>query len=280
LVLNGGKQGTPFNIRLDLPQSVTDYYFKVRLVDVQGSLSIGVVTPSEFLGGWKTKGMFYNGNLTDGSAAKAVSWGPRFEAGDSVGVRVIRADGSVEVIFYVNEKSLGTAFSLVRVPEDKQYCPCLHLDGEAKVILELPQELPTKAIYEEKFTGIQGVWRLVEGSSEEGPLKVPSTSIVLHLNKEADHVRLAIKVGNPMHGNAKIVEDQGASLKIQMGPLMSGRMMPPPELFAVEQFLSKLDPDVLTLDSSDRLTLTHTDPERCSVWIRKFRTPQTLTSYA
>ena len=82
LCVRGGETGTPFNIRLDLQTPRPDYYFQVVIQEMTDSLSVGIVTPSEFQPGWKTKGMFYNGNLTNGSAALAVNWGPRFGIGE------------------------------------------------------------------------------------------------------------------------------------------------------------------------------------------------------
>lgn len=278
LTLIGGKQGTPFNVRMDLQTPLADYYFHVIIQEMTKSLSIGVVTPAEFKTGWKTQGMFYNGNLTNGSGAKAVSWGPRFEAGDSLGVRVISTAGFLEVVFYKNGKSLGTGFLIENV-DNKNYCPCIHLDGQAKLTIEIPEALPPKEISTEVPTDMYGPWKLVEAVTRDGtPLNMPGRPVTLDLSREQhDALKMHIKAGNPINCSAKIVGDNGNSLTIKMGRMMSGRMMPPPGLREIETLLCGLGANTLTLENDDRLTLSN-EPTR-TVWVRNPRDPQTLTSY-
>ena len=56
------------------------------------SLGAGLVERDGFLPGWKARGCFYNGNVTNGSAALIVGFGDRIKAGDAVGV-YCRRDG-------------------------------------------------------------------------------------------------------------------------------------------------------------------------------------------
>jgi hypothetical protein len=274
LTISGGKRGTPFNLRVDTTES--DYYFGFTIQSKTSSLSIGVVTPSECLGGWKTKGMFYNGNLTNGSAAKAVSWGPHFKEGDSVGVRVI--DGGKEVVFYKNGKSLGTGFALADTG-GKVFCPCIHVDGDAKVSIEVPAVLPPKEVFSEELTGIVGPWKLVEAVTEAGvSLPVPSSVSTLSVEREGDALKLHFKVGNPINGGAKILQDNGNSLSIEMGHMMSGRMMSPPGLREIEALICGLGADTISLSEDGKLLTISKEPKK-TVWERNPRDPQPLTSY-
>lgn len=274
--LDGGKRGTPFNVRMDQATG-NDYYFQLNLTQVGSSLSIGVVTPSEFSGGWRTSGMFYNGNLTSGSAAKATSWGPRFGAGDTIGARVTQGGGTVEVAFYKNGNSLGTGFRLAA--NNNVYFPCIHVDGEAKMTLEIPAELPSKDLHEEAFSGMDGPWKLVEAVNESGnQLEIPSARpIELKVKRTSDDaLQLGFKVGNQVSGGAKILQDNGTMLQIQTSHFMSSRMMPPPQLREIENLISGLSPDTMSLQGN-QLILAR-EPKR-TVWERLARTPQTLTSY-
>ena len=82
------KRGTPYNVRLDPPaspsppfSSTNDIYYEVTLEEVEsGNLAVGYVSPDNFLAGWKTRGMFYNGNLTNGSAGLCMGFGPFLKA--------------------------------------------------------------------------------------------------------------------------------------------------------------------------------------------------------
>jgi hypothetical protein len=275
LTINGGKHGTPFNLRVDTSEA--NYYFGFTIqAKGKSSISIGVVTPSRFLGGWKTKGMFYNGNLTNGSAAKAVSWGPRFEEGDSIGVRVI--DGGNEVVFYKNGKSLGTGFALADTG-GKAYCPCIHIDGDAKIAIEVPAELPPKEVFSEELKGIEGPWKLVEAVTEAGvSLPVPSILSTLTVARDGDTLKLHMKVGNPINGSAQILQEKGNSLSVEMGHMMSGRMMSPPGLREIEALICGLGADTISLSEDGKVLTISKEPKK-TVWERNPRNPQPLTSY-
>lgn len=272
----GGEPGTPFNIRLDLETALPDFYFQVFIDEMTDSLSVGIVTPSEFQPGWKTKGMFYNGNLTNGSAALAVSWGPRFGIGDSVGVRVITSSENVEVTFYKNGKSLGAGFIIENVAA-QPYCPCLSVDGDAKLKIEIPEELPPQELFVEDDIALPGPWKLVEAHTEKGArLSMPGCPATLELSRDQTTVNFAFKVGNPIDGSARILADAGSSLTIKMGPMMSGQMMVPPALREIESLICGLNANLLRLGNG-RLTLRN-GPKR-TVWERNPRDPLALPSY-
>lgn len=275
LSIAGGKGGTPYNLRVETSESNYYFGFSVDSMENGRSISIGVVTPSEFLGGWRTKGMFYNGNLTNGSAAKSVSWGPRIKEGDAVGVLVI--GGGKEVVFYHNGKSLGTGFAL-NDTNGKMYCPCIHIDGDVKLTIDVPAKLPSKELVADELSGIEGPWKLVEAVTEAGTsLPVPSTTPTLNLSREGDVLQLAMKVGNPIRGGAKIIQDDGSSLTVEMGRMMSGRMMSPPGLREIESLICSLEANTISLSNDGQLTISN-EPKK-TVWERNPRSPVPLTDY-
>ena len=56
----------------------------------QSGIWIGVSSPAKFGAGYGMKGLFYGGpgNLSDGSSLVAGQWGPKFEDGDVIGMRL------------------------------------------------------------------------------------------------------------------------------------------------------------------------------------------------
>jgi len=54
---------SPFNVMFDVVDGSTEsMYFEVDVIDLSDSIAIGVVKKSELSPGYRTKGMFYNGN--------------------------------------------------------------------------------------------------------------------------------------------------------------------------------------------------------------------------
>ena len=144
LTIGSATRGTPFNVRLDCEEAVAtkDYCFNVKIAELNGNISVGVVQKDEFKPGWKTKGMFCNGNLTNASAALKTSWGPHIKQGDTMGVMVTHgSDKTLKVTFYKDEQCLGTGFALPN--NSKTFYPCLHVSGSAKLVVEYPANLPT-----------------------------------------------------------------------------------------------------------------------------------------
>lgn len=127
-------QGTPFNIRLDTngaPMGKLYYEVKVTNMSKGASLGVGLVTEDRFQPGWKTKGCFYNGNITNGSAGLIIGFGKCIKEGDAVGVYHQRWANQCNIIFFHNGQCLGAGFSLD--DNNEILFPCLHLSGSATV---------------------------------------------------------------------------------------------------------------------------------------------------
>ena len=131
------------------------------------SLSVGVVRPSEVKKGWGTKGMFYNGNLTNGSAALKVGYGPRLKPGDVVIVeyRYIDEDKKHRVKFHVNGQCLGTAFE-ISTDNSEMFVPCLNCQGQVQVQTQVTltrKELFSHLVTSARKTNLwEGDWTLVQ----------------------------------------------------------------------------------------------------------------------
>jgi hypothetical protein len=206
-----------------------------------------------------------------------VDWGPRFSAGDSLGVRVSPGGNATEVTFFKNGASLGTGFQLA---ENKNvFYPCLHVSGQVSLSVEIPQELPSTEVPVKSPCGLFGVWQLKSALDGESPIPIPDSRILtLKLEREGSNsIKMAFKIGNQIRGNAKIVEDHGTSLTIDHGHFLSTRMMPPPDLQPIERLITTKKMTTLSLEDNNTLILS--GPELRTEWSHHFRVPEALQSY-
>ena len=245
------KRGTPYNVRLDSSlatcDTTDDLYCEITLDEVEsGNLAVGYVTPGKFLPGWKTRGMFYNGNLTNGSAGLRMGFGPFLKAGDTVGSYLIRDNNTVKVVFYLNGRCLGPGFVISTSSTDDVFYPCLHLDGKAKVTYSAPVDFPSvierePATFDDPYSGDWLLKKAMTGP-ELHELPLPEeTKVVLGFgnNDDSGTYCLSIKVANTFNTSVKIVGKMEAFDKIEVGPAMATRMMPPPDLEPVERFMEE-----------------------------------------
>lgn len=249
--VSAARQGTPFNVRSKTPAS-DFFYFAVEIRELTGSVSVGLVTPGEFQPGWKTRGMFYNGNVTNGSGALITGFGKYVTVGDTVGVRKVNNDTATEVQFLVNQKCLGTAFSLENATS-KTFCPCVHVSGNVKFVY---REIATSfadfvlndstAESEEAATGYEGDWKLRTLNMNGAAVVLPSNHpVVLSIHGAPNPTKICAKVANTMSGSVQIIGDslgESGALDVRIGSMTSTRMMPPPELQALERAVSQAIP--------------------------------------
>mmetsp|Transcript_1775 Transcript_1775/g.2643 ORF Transcript_1775/g.2643 Transcript_1775/m.2643 type:complete len:315 (+) Transcript_1775:47-991(+) len=281
-------QGTPFNALLDAPITSSNCYFSVEISEMEGSLGMGVVKKEEFLPGWKTKGMFYNGNLTNGSAGLLIGFGKRPEVGDKVGVYVQRElEGSVLVTFYINDRCLGPAFRLTDVNSDQIFYPCIHVSGRAVLEYSAPEAFPVvitrqPAAHSDIY---MGEWKLTQAFTgpELGEFPLPKDSDIILTLESGDcskNYELTAKVANVLRTNLNVVGKSDAFDRIEVGHVMSTMMMPSPELAAVEKYLlSSMSTlfKMIVSPESDRLIMTGATAElNCQRYSRAF---EPLTQY-
>jgi len=276
LTLHSDHKGKPFNVRYNV--NVPEYYFEVKLVQLDGHFSIGVVLPLEFRPGYACRGMFYNGNLTNASCALKTSWGPHIRQGDLVGVRTKREGESLEVAFYRNGVCLGIGFRLEAVVD--VYQPCLHIDGTGTVIVAIPETLPSLEKTSMEAKGVEGDWKLFEASNE-APIVVPANhDIILTVMKDDDDntMEFSIHVANRLSARAVILETNHSGHIVQVCGVMSTMMMGPPELMAMEQFFSGSLPNVsVVVERDSELTMGGANVNL--LWKRHTKLAETLTSY-
>jgi len=244
-------QGTPFNIRLDSddPSISDNSYYEVKIINMgkDASLGVGLVTANGFQPGWKTKGCFYNGNITNGSAGLVIGFGKCIEEGDTVGVYQKCGERCNNIIFYHNGRCLGAGFSLGG--NNQNFFPCLNLSGKATVrystplpptIFEREQE---KNSNDDPYSGDWAIEQAFTGPElHEIPLPENSTFKVSFEKAGAllpDQYHVSIKISNSFRTSFKITGKMEAFDKIDFtGHCMSTRMRPMPGFDKVEQFIS------------------------------------------
>lgn len=215
------------------------------------------MTTEGFQPGWKTRGCFYNGNITNGSAGLIIGFGKFMKKGDVVGVYHQRSTSgddnssrSCNIIFYHNGRCLGTGFSLE--DNDEKYFPCLHVSGSSTVTYSVPSP-PT--IYEREQAAhpsgepYSGDWVIDQAFTgpELGGLPLPEGSKfkVSFSPQGSKQYRLSIKIANSIGTSFVITGKMESFDTIQfLGPSMGTLMMPRPELVEIEKFIqSALDND-------------------------------------
>lgn len=243
--MNNTKSGSPMNFMYDMSPKST-FYFQVTLAEIStpsSSLSVGVVRPEEFHKGYRIKGMFYNGNLTNGSAALKTSYGTRLKTpGDVLLVEYVESNEhqTIQVVLYLNGNCLGTGFEIPKT--DASFVPCISANGElkfqTKVLFEKP-ELTSSPPHP-----LSGKWIVIDASDGNGKqlLPVPDAEqkIILSIeNQEADMFNIAIRVCNTLSIRKRISE--GASPgrhflldNVGEGHVISTRMMASPPFHEVE----------------------------------------------
>jgi hypothetical protein len=246
--LSSATQGSPFHTIYDTADYLLlgDFYFQVKILELDGNFSVGLITKGEFEPGWKAKGMFYNGNLTNCGGALQTSFGPYIKQGMEIGV-LYKGSG---VYFYVNQQCLGKAFQLDTQTPRNRY-PCLSVTGKAQVEWSAPQAIPTERDRATASTGpYKGDWKLGQLVIHSKDVTLPLRAIVATITERGDCdsstclFNLSIKVGNTLSTQLKLSTTSGETNSVIVGPIISTRMMPPPELYAIETNLSRCLPNV------------------------------------
>jgi len=235
LSVASASRGTPFNFMMDSKSTSTCVFFETSIIEIEGSIGVGLVQRSEFFPGWKLAGMFYNGhNITNGSEALIIGYdedGGKLSAGDTVGVWMKQEPGDgTTVAFYRNGLCLGKAFHLSK--DNTVYHPCLHVTGRAVISYDEPPNLPRTMDREQPPSCADeflGKWKLV--GAFKGPdavdLPLPNSDVIFKFSPAGggDAYHLSVKAGNTLGSSVNVTGkiDEGFS-SIQIGGIRSTRM--------------------------------------------------------
>lgn len=256
-------EGSPFNVMFDGSVPASTIFFEIKILESNGSIAVGVVKKEEFHPGYKTKGMFYNGNVTNGSAALTVSFGDHVKASDKVGVLIQReSSGAVQTVFYLNEVCLGAAFKLGSVDANEVFYPCIHVNGEATINYIVPLKLPVTTSREsppDQQGSYVGDWKLEQmltGPELHAAPLPEGHDTILTFEGGPTNFSLSVKVGNTIGCRLEVEGKEEAFDKIKVSPAIRTLMMAPPELQAVEELISESLPILYKMIISNGLIMT------------------------
>jgi hypothetical protein len=245
--------GSPMNAAYKFQSNPSHYFYQVNVLEMPSSssyLSIGVVLPQEFQRGYKNRGMFYNGNLTNCGAALKTSYGPRLKEGDTLILGYSEDDhaGLVRLEVYLNGSNLGTAF---QVPKNgpSSFCPCVSIQGDIKVQAKILEVLPDPLPQSEEKHPLEGKWDLVEAYHDGQQFYPPPDTVdvnpcLVSLEKDNESGEILWNVVLHICNTImirKTIQPSGTNSCYSLqshGGCRSTRMMPKPPYGQVESTMS------------------------------------------
>eukprot|EP00928_Gymnodinium_smaydae_P072627 TRINITY_DN55961_c0_g1_i1.p1 TRINITY_DN55961_c0_g1~~TRINITY_DN55961_c0_g1_i1.p1 ORF type:complete len:353 (-),score=79.82 TRINITY_DN55961_c0_g1_i1:116-1108(-) len=253
--VKGKPQGdSPVNARFSKALT-SGAYFEVKAADLRGSAFVGVATEEGFKKGYAAKGLFFGGNLSNGSGLVRSKFGDCLAKGDVIGVlfescRILSPikEETVTVTFYQNGRCLGPAFvSRMATPGAAVY-PVVKAGTEGDKFLIRFTAAPKQRLRENKSASpYEGDWTLrqmmVGPELGEYPLaqKMGDRSVTFNIEATApSNFRVSAKVANTLTFN--VTTRPNTTLKpfdefMVNGPCMSTRLMGTPAIMEVEQKL-------------------------------------------
>lgn len=258
-VVQGKELGdAPVNARWSEPLSLSGTsYFEVTVEELASNAKVGIATEAHFKKGYAMKGLFFNGNLTDGSAGLQFGFGEVIQTGMVIGVRVDLETEKVTVIFYQDGRCLGPGFISKREAQDALVYPVVSAghDGDRfsiKFPLPVPLQLERQPLREEKDLFL-GKWLLkslfLGPELGEFPLasRAPGLKMILVVMQDPSHppftssYRMSIQIGNTLMFTGKALEDESVRpfQKLILAPVGSTRMLPSTAINEVESQVKK-----------------------------------------
>mmetsp|Transcript_13439 Transcript_13439/g.37814 ORF Transcript_13439/g.37814 Transcript_13439/m.37814 type:complete len:353 (-) Transcript_13439:644-1702(-) len=154
--------------------SASSYWFAVMIAKKHrgASVSVGVVTPTEFRPGYQNKGMFYNGNLTNCSSGLAIGYGPYLDVGDRCVIectnsaRESTGKSFFSMTIYLNGSCIGKGFEIEN-PSRKGFFPCVSITGKVKLDTVITTEKPSDIVDKAPISrALDGKWVITEATNQ------------------------------------------------------------------------------------------------------------------
>jgi len=247
-IVEGKPSGSPVNALYSQPLS-SGQYFEIDVLELQENVGIGVTTQEAFGPGWGCKGLFFNGNLSNGSALVRSSFGEQIKKGMQVGVLTEFDSETVSVVFYQDGRCLGPAFISKRL-SGAEIFPVVHTSHEGdRFGIRLLESAPSVRTRQPKGGGTlhpaEGVWTLKQifvgpelvqfpltakmGEGSEVTLKVEAI--------DAGSFHFSARVVNKLNFSVVVAPDDALAPfeKLTPGLVMATKMMGPPGMMEVEK---------------------------------------------
>jgi len=212
------------------------------------SCFIGVATEEGFGQGWKIKGLFFGGNLSDGGGLVRQRFGEWIKQGMKIGVLVEYDSEAITVTFYQDGRCLGPAFKAKRLSSGEVF-PVVkaNRDGD-RFAISFPEAPPAARAREPPGGGqahpAEGTWALERLSVGPELGEFPLAARMeghgpARLTVEAAEpgtFRLCFRVANSLSTRVACEQDPALAPfeKLKPGPVASTRMMGPEGMMQVE----------------------------------------------
>lgn len=248
MVTSAPSGGGPVSARFSRPLAPGDY-FEIEVKALSSSGSVGISTARNVKPGYGTRGLFFNGNLSDGIALKKGNFGAFLKQGMRVGVKLGREGEAVVPTFYQDGRCLGKGFVAKLAEPDAELFPVVQGQSEGDAFAISFPSPPADELREAKAPGatpFEGEWQLKRtckgpelGEERPDPMDKPATMAVSAAD-EAGTFWISLRVVNRINAKATSVADASVAPfeTFKMSPPASTRMMGPPGAMGAEQRLS------------------------------------------
>eukprot|EP00403_Amphidinium_massartii_P049475 CAMPEP_0178459064 /NCGR_PEP_ID=MMETSP0689_2-20121128/47904_1 /TAXON_ID=160604 /ORGANISM="Amphidinium massartii, Strain CS-259" /LENGTH=314 /DNA_ID=CAMNT_0020085463 /DNA_START=107 /DNA_END=1051 /DNA_ORIENTATION=+ len=251
-VIDGKPGGSPVNA-LYSKSLASGQYFEIEVLSSEKSAFVGVTTREAFAKGWKCKGLFFGGNLSNGGALVRSQFGEWPKTGMKIGVLTDLTPETATVTFYQDGRCLGPAFVSKRVGGGDVF-PVVHTSGEGDSFAisfpDAPAARERQAKDGSKLHPAEGSWAVkrmsVGPELGEFPLSGKMEGQDLGLKVEGAGTpgtfSLAFKVANTVRMVAASASDDSLAPFEKLTPsgqVMATMMMGPPGMMEVEQALTQ-----------------------------------------
>lgn len=108
-----------------------------------------------------------------------------------------------------------------------------------------------------------GVYQLQEALDENSvAVNIPGKfNLVLRSESDETNYEMSLRIGNALRAHVQITsnEEGGGADELKIGPIMSTMMMPPEDLYRLEQYMSKSLPTMTSIEfgvDDEKLTIS------------------------
>lgn len=192
------------------------HYWKIHFPTLVGGAGVGLTSRKHFRKGYACDTIKYLGNLSDGGGLLVFDFGPRPKQGDLIGILAVFEGDRLKVYIDVNNASLGLAFDVPASLFESIY-PMVSFKESGSATCTKQMDIPNiKTRTPEKFTGIEGNWKLTR---RNGGLKGSRTATTKIKKIDTDTYYWGVDVVNlhrytltKTNGNWKAIRDRSTKM--------------------------------------------------------------------
>ena len=268
--IHGKPGGNPVNALYSQPLAARQY-FEIDVLASDHGASVGITTRASFAKGWKCRGLFFGGNLSNGGALVRSKFGDTPKTGMTIGVLTEITEESVTVTFYQDGRCLGPAFQSKRSTQAEIF-PVVHSSGEGdRFAIRFPEVAPASTQRQAKdYSSLhpaERTWAVTRMRLGPELAELDWNALMkgqpLRVEVVSDSVGVfsfSFKVANSLWFTATSAADTSLAPFDRLTPsgaMASTKMMGPPHMMEMEKHLAMNCPSIFKWFVTDgRLVLT------------------------